>query len=131
MMLIDTSGFFSLHVKTEPDFALSNKLYNESRNRLTTNYILAEYVALALVRGVSRIDAIRFSRRALKDKSFELVWIDLRLHEQAVTLLENRDDKAYSLCDAVSFIVMREHGIAEALTTDRHFEQEGFTRLLT
>jgi uncharacterized protein len=45
-------------------------------------------------------------------------------------LLERRPDKSYSLCDAVSFILMRRRGITEALTTDRHFEQEGLRRLL-
>ena len=30
----------------------------------------------------------------------------------------------------VSFLLMRQYGVAEALTTDRHFEQEGFGRLL-
>jgi uncharacterized protein len=45
-------------------------------------------------------------------------------------LLGNRLDKNYSLCDAVSFILMREHRINEALTTDKHFVQEGFVRLL-
>jgi uncharacterized protein len=44
--------------------------------------------------------------------------------------LQGRLDKSYSLCDAVSFLLMRERAITEALTTDRHFEQEGFTRLL-
>jgi hypothetical protein len=39
-------------------------------------------------------------------------------------------DKSYSLCDAVSFVLMRRHGLTEALTTDHHFEQEGFARLL-
>ena len=34
------------------------------------------------------------------------------------------DKKPYSLCDAASFVVMRERSIAEALTTDKHFEQE-------
>ncbi|MEH2312972.1 MAG: hypothetical protein V7K35_16570 [Nostoc sp.] len=38
--------------------------------------------------------------------------------------------KTYLLCDAVSFVLMRRQGIMEALTTDKHFEQEGFTRLL-
>ncbi|WP_289501249.1 hypothetical protein [Gloeocapsopsis sp. IPPAS B-1203] len=41
-----------------------------------------------------------------------------------------RQDKTYSLSDAVSFVLMRQHGITEALTIDRHFEQEGFVRLL-
>jgi len=45
-------------------------------------------------------------------------------------LLQNRQDKTYSLCDAVSFLLMRERKITEALTTDIHFEQEGFIRLL-
>ncbi len=32
--------------------------------------------------------------------------------------------------DAVSFLLMQRRGVAEALTTDRHFSQEGFVRLL-
>jgi predicted nucleic acid-binding protein len=52
------------------------------------------------------------------------------LHRRALEVLLARLDKTYSLCDAVSFVLMRERGIMEALTTDRHFEQEGFRRLL-
>ncbi|MEM9809150.1 MAG: nucleic acid-binding protein, partial [Cyanobacteria bacterium P01_D01_bin.56] len=44
--------------------------------------------------------------------------------------LVQREDKTYSLCDAVSFVLMCQRGITDALTTDRHFEQEGFVRLL-
>jgi predicted nucleic acid-binding protein len=53
------------------------------------------------------------------------------MHLAAMTLLEERPDKTYSLCDAVSFLLMRQRGITDALTTDRHFEREGFVRLLT
>ncbi|MEE3718946.1 hypothetical protein V2H45_19560 [Tumidithrix elongata RA019] len=53
------------------------------------------------------------------------------LHQEAIDLLRNRLDKNYSLCDAVSFVLMRSKGVIKALTTDRHFEQEGFVRLLT
>ena len=41
-------------------------------------------------------------------------------------LLVDRQDNTYSLCDAVSFVLMRQRGFAEALTTALHFEQEVF-----
>lgn len=39
-------------------------------------------------------------------------------------------DKDWSLTDCISFVVMEQHGISEALTADHHFEQAGFTVLL-
>jgi uncharacterized protein len=32
--------------------------------------------------------------------------------------------------DCISFSLMRDHGITDALTADRHFEQAGFNPLL-
>ncbi len=54
----------------------------------------------------------------------------LSIDEQGWALLKSRPDKEWSLVDAASFVVMRERGIHEALTTDHHFEQAGFARLL-
>lgn len=45
-------------------------------------------------------------------------------------LLFERSDKAWSLCDAVSFVVMTERRVSNALTTDHHFDQAGLVRLL-
>jgi predicted nucleic acid-binding protein len=47
-----------------------------------------------------------------------------------MSLLQSRLDKDWSLCDAVSFVLMQQRGVTEALTTDHHFEQAGFVRLL-
>ncbi len=105
-------------------------LYQKTRTRLTTNYVLAEYVALALIRGLPRQKVLSFSEEILCDETTTIVWVDGTLHAQAVELLQARPDKSYSLCDAVSFVLMRERGILEALTTDKHFVQEGFIRLL-
>ncbi len=44
--------------------------------------------------------------------------------------LQPQIGKSYSLCDAISFLLMRERAVREALTTDRYFEQAGFRRLL-
>lgn len=45
-------------------------------------------------------------------------------------LFQRRSDKTWSLVDCASFVVMQERGTMEALTTDIHFEQAGFVRLL-
>jgi len=50
--------------------------------------------------------------------------------EQALELFRNRPDKQWGLVDCVSFIVMQERGLTEALTTDEHYEQAGFRALL-
>lgn len=40
-----------------------------------------------------------------------------------------RPDKGYSLTECISMQTMRREGLTEALTNDRHFEQEGFQAL--
>ena len=44
-------------------------------------------------------------------------------------LYQARPDKGYSLTDCISMIEMRNRGITDVLTHDRHFAQEGFTIL--
>jgi hypothetical protein len=44
-------------------------------------------------------------------------------------LYSQRPDKGYSLADCISMQTMRREGLTEALTNDRHFEQEGFHAL--
>jgi uncharacterized protein len=45
-------------------------------------------------------------------------------------LYRGRPDKAWSLTDCISFVVMGERGLTEALTSDHYFEQAGFTAVL-
>ena len=52
------------------------------------------------------------------------------LFERGVELFGRRQDKEWSLTDCISFVVMREQGLVEALTGDHHFEQAGFRALL-
>ena len=97
----------------------------------THAYVLAELVPLAKVRGLPRKLALDFLSTLVESREVEVVWANRALHEQAHQLLLARLDKGYLLCDAVSFVLMRRRGEREALTTDHHFEQEGFIRLLS
>ncbi len=129
-MLLDTSGLLCLLHKAEPFHDQARTTYHVGRDRFTHNYVLAEFVALAQVRRIPRTAALTFLTDLLENPDIEMVWVDEQLHREAFSLLRARSDKSYSLCDAVSFVLMRRRGLLEALTTDHHFEQEGFLRLL-
>jgi predicted nucleic acid-binding protein len=130
-MLLDTSGLLCLHFSTEPLHTQACLAYQNATLRLTHNYVIAEYVALANARRFPRRSVLDFVIDLLGNSDIETMWVDESMHRAAVELLTLRQDKTYSLCDAVSFVVMHQRGVSEALTTDRHFEQEGFVRLLT
>jgi predicted nucleic acid-binding protein len=46
--------------------------------------------------------------------------------QAGLALYHERPDKGYSLTDCISMQTMRREGLTEAVTSDRHFEQEGF-----
>jgi predicted nucleic acid-binding protein len=130
-VLLDTSGLLCYLHQDEPQHQEAVKFLKFTNSSLLTHsYILAELVALALVRRFPRSAVLAFVMDLLDTSDIETVWVNEKLHREAMQLLIDRQDKTYSLCDAVSFILMRQRGITEALTTDKHFEQEGFIRLL-
>lgn len=129
-MLLDTSGLLSLCNRRDVFHEASVVVCRSAPRMITHNYVLAEFVPLAHVRGLSRDIALSFLMELLDNRLVEKHWVNEGLHQSAMGLLRSRGDKAYSLCDAVSFLLMRRLGINEALSTDRHFEQEGFVRLL-
>ncbi len=129
-MLLDTSGLLCLQHRDEPFHEQARAAYKTAAVRLTHSYVLAEFVALATARRLPRLAALTFLADLLENPDIEMVWVGEPLNGFALSLLQARLDKTYSLCDAVSFVLMRERGLTEALTTDHHFEQEGFRRLL-
>ncbi len=129
-MLLDTSGLFCCFDESETHHSDAVTLFDTAPVRLTHSYVLAEFVPLCRSRGLNRIQALAFAADLLDNPHVEVIWVDESLHRTALAFLQARLDKDYSLCDAVSFVLMRTHGVTEALSTDHHFEQEGFARLL-
>jgi predicted nucleic acid-binding protein len=97
--------------------------------RVVTEYVLLETVnyfsgSTNRPRARSLIDHIR-SR-----PGYLVVESSHRLFEAGLQLHHQHADKEWSLTDCISFLVMREHGIRQALAYDHHFEQAGFDALL-
>lgn len=129
-MLIDTSGWYCVLVEEDRQHVDALRIYSTSRTRVTHSFVVAELIALCERRHFSRSRTLKFVSAMLTDQDVRVVWVDEELVRAAFALLLDRSDKLWSLCDAASFILMDELGITEALTTDRHFEQAGFVKLL-
>ena len=129
-MFIDTSGLMCLFDARDYRHSSAVEYFDSTTARVTHNYVLAEFVALAIARRAPLPTALRFVEVIASGSEVEMMWISRELHERAMKLLFERSDKAWSLCDAVSFVVMNDRSIADSLTTDHHFNQAGFVRLL-
>ena len=129
-MLLDTSGLLSMFDEADAFYERSTHLFRNSRVLVAHDYVLAELVPLAQTRRLSRARALDFIQEIVDAPLVHVYWVDENLYRSAMLFLTQRADKTYSLCDAVSFVLMYRLDITEALTTDRHFEQEGFVRLL-
>jgi predicted nucleic acid-binding protein len=97
---------------------------------VTTRWVLAE-VADALCDPAWRVRAGSFIAYILTAPGFIVLGGSEELFARGPSLYSTRPDKAWSLTDCISFVVMSDEGVREALTGDRHFEQAGFTALLT
>ena len=129
-MLLDTSGLYSYFDEDDSFHTQAVQYFDASDSMLVNDYVLTEFIPLCLTRGLNRRKTLAFVEEILASPFIEKIWTTENNYTEALTLLKERPDKNYSLCDAASFVMMRERDVNEALTTDKHFEQEGFIRLL-
>ncbi len=135
-LFADTSGWGNLADPTQPFHARAAAIYRTARRQrrkiVTTTYVLVELVALLTSPlRIARPAVVAYIQGLKSSQYIEVVHVDAALDTAAWQLLCNRQDKEWSLVDCASFVVMTRRGILEALTTDHHFEQAGFVRLLT
>jgi predicted nucleic acid-binding protein len=106
-----------------------NMMRTLRRPLVTTEWVFTELAdGLATTSGRALIGP--FIHRMRSDPRSYIVSASSRLFEHGMTMYTNRHDKDWSLTDCISFVVMEQRGITEALTADHHFEQAGFVALL-
>ncbi len=98
---------------------------------LTADAVLVEYLNALAAKGARvRRAAIETVEAILENPLVRVLPQTRRSFTKGFTLYKARPDKGYSLTDCLSMIVMREHRLSAVLTTDKHFEQEGFVPLM-
>ena len=104
------------------------RLIGRTRLLLTTTYIVDEVVTFFNNRG--RHDrAVAIGSLLISSGWVELLHVDEELFRAGWEYLVKHADKQYSLTDCISFVVMQQRNLQDALTFDAHFEQAGFRRL--
>lgn len=100
----------------------------EGRPLLTTDAVLLE-IGNALARRYKK-EATEVIEYFLGSDDVQVVRLTPELFDQAFSLYRSHQDKDWGFVDCVSFTVMRQAGVKEALTFDKHFVQAGFRALL-
>lgn len=96
---------------------------------VTTRWVLME-VADGLATTPARRKVRELFRDLETDPMVTVVEPSESLNDRGLELYDSRSDKEWSLTDCISFVVMHDEGLTDALTGDRHFEQAGFVALL-
>ena len=97
---------------------------------VTSDAVLFE-LGNALANPPIRALGVRVLHQVRLDKDIEIVSIGSDLFAETVAFYRARPDKGWGLTDCSSFVIMQRLGLVAALTADKHFEQAGFTRLLS
>ena len=132
MTAVFADTFFYLALLNPRDSAhqraldVSDKL---SAPLLTTEFVLIE-IADALASPAERPKFLELIQSLRSAASAMIVPASSELLAQGVELYRRRPDKDWPLTDCISFVVMDNHGVADALTGDVHFVQAGYRALM-
>lgn len=132
-VFVDTSAWIAL-INLDDDWneqakKVKLKLQQDNCSLVTSDFVFLE-VADALTAPKIRSRTINFINRLKSLSGLEVISINQSLLDAGWQLYSHRLDKDWGLTDCINFVIMQQQGITLAFTSDKHFEQAGFTRLL-
>ncbi|MFT5367713.1 MAG: putative nucleic acid-binding protein [Candidatus Latescibacterota bacterium] len=109
--------------------ALSEQLELDGTRLVTTRAVILE-IGNALSKQKYREAAIELLTSLSEDPTVEIIPLPEVLFDRAFTFYQSHQDKEWGITDCISFVVMQDRGLTEALTADDHFQQAGYRALL-
>lgn len=130
-LLVDSAYVIALVNDRDQYHAQALRLARRHRER---PLVVTEGVLLEIgnfFSGSFRAQAAQIIEQFLTSPQVEVVYTSPQLLASAIALYKRMSDKEWGLVDCISFVLMRERGLTEALTPDHHFTQAGFQALFT
>jgi uncharacterized protein len=132
-VFVDTAGWIALINLNDnlhaPACKIMLRLRQEKNILVTTEFVFLE-LADALCATHLRQQTLTTINSMRQGGLVQVIPLSQTLFEQGLFLYSQRHDKDWGLTDCISFVVMRQEGITQAFTSDHHFEQAGFIRLM-
>jgi len=102
-----------------------------SSDRLVTTTAIMLEMGDAMCSPRDRPRCLTLLARLRTNPVITIVTVDDELFERGIDLFRRRPDKDWPLTDCISFTVMADMDITDALTADDHFRQAGFDPLFS
>jgi uncharacterized protein len=132
-VFVDTSGFYAILVRGDNKHAAAQRALRETRRRkrrfVTTDYVLDETATLLKARGLGHL-LDPFFRTVDASRACTIEWTDSERFLDVRTFFLKHADQPWSFTDCLSFRVMTQLRLRDALTKDLHFQHAGFHPLL-
>jgi uncharacterized protein len=132
-LFIDAGGFYALVSPRSESHELAVGIMNEAmrqrRRAVTTDYIIDETATLLRARGLTRL-LTEFFRLTEESQALTTEWVTPDRFAASRKFMLKHLDQEFSFTDCVSFVVMKELRLTDALATDNHFRIAGFNPLL-
>jgi predicted nucleic acid-binding protein len=126
MIFVDTGFIFALFSAKDPDHVRVREVYDELEPQrlrdelVTTNHVVFETIQLTRGR-IGVAEAKSLAELLYSERMARIHWATPEEEKAAVAYMAKFRDQKYSLVDCLSFVVMEELKISEALTVDSDF----------
>jgi len=131
-VFFDTSGFFALLDQSDPQHARARQWIQAQQARvrpITSEWVIGETCTLLVARKRPHLVG-RFLDYLDRSAALLLIDPDDALLRATKGFIRQQADQGYSFVDCLSFCLMKERAIRQALTTDEHFLKAGYEALL-
>jgi uncharacterized protein len=132
-LFVDTSGFYAMLVRGDDKHEAAERILRDARRRkrgfVTTDHVMDETATLLKARGFAHLLGALFERLDASS-ACRIEWTDAERFQEVRMFFLKHTDQAWSFTDCLSFLVMKQLRLRDALTKDAHFGQAGFTALL-